>query len=34
MVKADRKYFYWLESVDLDGTATLHGPIKIKTVKK
>jgi len=33
-VKADRKYFYWLESVDLNGQSKLHGPVKIKTVKK
>ncbi len=32
-VKADRKYFYWLESVELDSQTTLHGPVKVKTVK-
>jgi len=31
--KTDRKYFYWLESVDLNGQTTMHGPVKVKTVR-
>ena len=31
--KTDRKYFYWLESVDAKGETTLHGPVKVKTVR-
>lgn len=30
-VKQDKKYFYWLESVDINGNTSLHGPIKVKT---
>jgi hypothetical protein len=33
-VKADRKYFYWLESLDINNESDLHGPVKVKTVKK
>ena len=30
-IKQDKKYFYWLESVDVNGDTNLHGPIKVKT---
>ncbi len=33
-VKPRKRYFYWLESVDINGVTTFEEPVKIRTVKK
>jgi hypothetical protein len=29
-IRTGRAYFYWLEDVDLQGTATMHGPVRVR----
>lgn len=31
--KNGRTYFYWLEDIDVNGKAELHGPIEVKLAK-
>ena len=33
-VRNGKKYFYKLEDIDMNGTSTLHGPVKVKVKKK
>jgi hypothetical protein len=33
-VQKGKKYFYKLEDIDMNGTSTLHGPVKVKIKKK
>ncbi len=28
-LRSGRRYFYWLEDIDLYGNATLHGPVRV-----